>query len=63
MSDKVQVTCDHPDSGSPARVAWEMAKFLRNLLPEAESKEDRVDAYLDLYARCYHAASGRRLPK
>ena len=50
------------DSGSPARVAWDMVKYLRAAIP-GESAAAKVDGYLDLYARCYEAASGKRAPK
>ncbi|MDX3884058.1 MAG: hypothetical protein QHC65_06525 [Sphingomonas sp.] len=59
MADNVPV---ETGNGSPARVAWDMAKSLRGLLPENSGNKDQIDDYLDLYARCYHAAIGRRQP-
>ena len=58
MADKI----DCADSGSAARVAWDMVKYLRNAIP-GDTAADKVDGYLDLYARCYEATSGKRLPK
>lgn len=47
---------------SVARVAWDMVKYLRGSIP-GESTAQKVEGYLDLYARCYEAAAGRRTPK
>lgn len=52
-----------PDSGSVARVALDMTKYLINYAPKSENNEERVNAILDLYADCYHAASGYRTAK
>jgi len=51
---------DDTSSGSAARVAWDMVKYLRNLLPESGSREEKIKAYLDLYADCYAATRGHR---
>ncbi|MEG3084028.1 hypothetical protein U1707_10280 [Sphingomonas sp. PB2P12] len=59
MADTVRVS-NMPDSGSPAAVAWEMAKYLRNYLPETTDPEAKIKAYLDLYADCHYAARGNR---
>lgn len=59
MADNTTVNLD---SGSPARVAWDMVKFLRAGVP-GESTAQKIEGYLDLYARCYQATSGKRAPK
>ena len=48
------------DSGSPARVAWDLFKFMHKLLPAGDDSEVRIRAYLDLYADCHRAARGHR---
>lgn len=56
MADNVRIT-NMADSGSVARVAFEMVNVVRHL--EDATAMSRT-AYLDLYAECYVAADGRR---
>lgn len=60
MADSSTRVTNFPDSGSPARVAFDMTKYMIKLLPEARPSEDRIKDILDLYADCYDAASGYR---
>lgn len=60
MADQTVRIENLPDGGSPARVAWDMVKHLQKLLPETADREERIKAYLDLYADCYRAAIGNR---
>lgn len=60
MADQKVTIANPNDSGSPSRVAWEMAKFLRTLVPDAADKADKIKGFLDLYADCFAAASGWR---
>lgn len=44
------------ESGSPARVAYDLMRYLRQLEPKATTRAQ----YLDLYKECYAAARGLR---
>lgn len=62
MADKIEAKIDLEEN-APARVAWEMTKYLAGqdgLRPKNESPETRK-YYLDLYAECLQAANGHRL--
>lgn len=63
MADSTVRIQNMPDSGSAARVAYDLTKYLINHLPKAESKEDGLNQILDLYADCYAAAQGQRASK
>jgi hypothetical protein len=60
MADSSTNITNWPDSGSPERVAYDITKFLQQLLPKTSSNEERKNAFLDLYSECLHATRGYR---
>ena len=44
------------DSGSTARVAYDLMRYLRHVEPKVATRAE----YLDLYKECYAAARGQR---
>lgn len=60
MAESVNVT-NWPDSGSNERVAYDMMKYLREMIePEGEGKAARKKAFLNLYVDCLNATRGHR---
>lgn len=62
MADQRIAIENMPDSGSAARVAYQLMLHMKDHLPKAGSGEERIKMLLDLYADCYHATSGARSP-
>lgn len=57
MADKVEIT---NDSGSPARVAYDMMVWLRAYVPRQEGDGTvALQGAFNLYAECYQLALGR----
>lgn len=59
MADDVRIT-NLPDSGSPARVAFDLLLFLNRSGVNAPAGQDRRAFVLDLYAECLNATAGHR---
>lgn len=57
-SETVRVS-NMPESGSPARVAYELWCLLRSELPRLDG-EAKIARSLDLYAECLEATSHQR---
>lgn len=60
MADQTVRIANMPESGSPARVAYDLYIGLRPARAEGTPFEDRKKAMLDLYAECLEAARGAR---
>lgn len=59
MADSVNVA-NFPDSGSTARVAYDLMKYLQYSGITTPDGQDSRKFILDLYAECLDAAKGRR---
>jgi len=59
MADSVNVA-NFPESGSPARVAFELMTYLQRSGVKTPEGQDKRKFVLDLYAECIDAAKGRR---
>lgn len=59
MADDIKVS-NFPDSGSQARVAYDLMKYLVNsgVRSEDEAAEGKRKFYLDLYAECLRTTGG-----
>jgi hypothetical protein len=57
MAESVTVT-NMPDSGSPARVAFDMMRYLSNFIEKDGSKAERLQALFNLYEQCHTLARG-----
>jgi hypothetical protein len=60
MADQTVRISNLPDSGSPARVAYDLWYILRGKLEAKASKSEDIAAQLDLYAECLDATHGSR---
>ncbi len=58
MADQSMRITNLPDSGSPERVALELAGRIKTFSPGGSFATK--DAFLDLYAECLRAAKGSR---
>lgn len=59
MADSVNVA-NFPDSGSPARVAFDLMKYMQHSGIKTSEGQDKRKFILDLYAECLNAAQDRR---
>lgn len=62
MAESVNVT-NMPDSGSRARVAFDMLKHFSTFVPENLRGEQRLQWYFTLYEDCYNATGGSRITR
>lgn len=59
MADSVNVA-NFPDSGSPARVAYDLMVYLQRSGVTTPQGQDKTTFVLNLYAECLKAANGYR---
>ncbi|MFC5371391.1 hypothetical protein ACFPIF_02430 [Brevundimonas faecalis] len=62
MAEDVNVS-NFPDSGSPARVAYDFMRYLNRSGVKPEAGGDMRKFLLDLYAECLDATNGYRKVK
>jgi hypothetical protein len=58
MAEDVRITSMPDNSGSSARVGYDLWNTLRHSLPSGKSGVDRIQQELDLYTQCRRGAAG-----
>lgn len=58
MAETVRVS-NMPESGTPARVAYDLWVALNAVLPQERDAKKRIEMNLNLYAECLNAAHGQ----